>query len=96
MSPAGTRKKENAMNASRTQPRSRFSVANAVTAIIAAWFVIGMGSIAAEAAQPVNAANTQPGAVSLTADGRMKLTVVAQKPVSSPTRVAATARPAKG
>ena len=69
------------MNARTPQPRSRFSVANAVTAIVAAWFVVGMGSIAAEAGQPVVAApaKAQPGSVTLTADGRMKLTVVAPR-----------------
>jgi hypothetical protein len=85
------------MTANRIQPR-RISVANVLTAIVAAWFVIGMGSIVAEAAQPAGAAPAQAksGAVSLTSDGRMKLTEVAKRERTSQTQVAATARAAKG
>ena len=85
------------MTAKRIQTR-RISVANVLTAIVAAWFVIGMGSIAAEAAQPASPAQAkaQSGAVSLTTDGRMKLTVVAKREPTVRTQVAATARAAKG
>lgn len=86
------------MYADRFNAPRRPSVANIITALIAAWFVLGIGSIAAEAAEPVQSpkANRAVPAVTLTADGRMKVTVVARKAESGSRQAAGGERRAKG
>lgn len=59
----------------------RLNVPAFVTAAVAAWFVFASGTALADTTRPDAASAQNP--VTLTPEGRMKLTVVAQRPQAS-------------